>query len=326
VEKGALSLDQNEIVSSVGPYLRDELDIGLLRATAGVRFDQIRFQVKDHYTSDGFDNSGVRRMRAVSPMIGLAARLSPLHSVYATAGSAFETPTTTELGNQEDGSAGLNRDLKPQYSTTYEVGTKGLALARVQYDLALFDTEVRDELIPFEVPGGSGRTYYRNAGRTRRRGAEVQLSTDLGPVSLVGAWTLSHFRFRDFMNAGVQYAGNAIPGIPENQFQATATVHLPKSYVVAEVLTKSRVQVNDANTASAVARGFELLNLRAGGTAAFGRSRLAPVIAVQNLFDRRYIGSVAVNATGASVAATKFYEPAPRRTWYLGLSAASAPW
>ena len=29
---------------------------------------------------------------------------------------------------------------------------------------------------------------------------------------------------------------------------------------------------------------------------------------------------------GASIAATKFYEPAPGRTWYVGLSAATNPW
>jgi len=114
--------------------------------------------------------------------------VSPFHSLYANVGSAFETPTTTELGNQADGSAGLNRDLKPQYSTTYEAGAKGLALSRVQYDAALFDTEVRDELIPFEIPGGNGRTYYRNAGRTRRRGAELQLGTDIGAGSLNTAY------------------------------------------------------------------------------------------------------------------------------------------
>jgi len=51
-----------------------------------------------------------------------------------------------------------------------------------------------------------------------------------------------------------------------------------------------------------------------------------PDTVVQNVFDRRYIGSVAVNAAGASIAATKFYEPAPGRTWYIGLSAATAPW
>jgi iron complex outermembrane receptor protein len=324
VEKGNLSLDQRELVSSFGPYLRDELQVGILRATAGVRADQVRFELRDHFTSDGRDDSGARTLRAVSPMGGLAARLTPLHTIYATIGSAFETPTTTELGNQADGGAGLNRDLKPQYSTSYELGAKGLALSRVQYDVALFETEVRDELIPFEVPGGAGRTYYRNAGRTRRRGAEVQLATDIGPVSLVSTYSHSHFRFRDFENNGVQYAGNAIPGIPENQLQTAATLHLSTAFAVAELITKSRVQVNDANSASA--RGFEILNLRAGGTAVFGRPWLAPVIGVQNVFDRRYIGSVAINASGATIATTKFYEPAPGRTWYVGLSAATAPW
>jgi iron complex outermembrane receptor protein len=326
VEKGNLSLDQRELVSSVGPYLRDELQIGVLRATAGVRADQVRFEVQDHFLSDGRDDSGARTLHAVSPMFGLAARFTPLHSVYATVGSAFETPTTTELGNQADGTSGLNRDLKPQYSTTYEAGAKGLALSRLQYDVAIFETEVRDELIPFEVPGGAGRTYYRNAGRTRRRGAEAQLATDVGPLSLVSTYTLSHFRFRDFANGGAQYAGNAIPGIPENQFQAAATLHLARAYAVAEVQTKSRVQVNDANSPDTYARGYEILNLRFGGTAVFGKPWLAPVVGVQNVFDRRYIGSVAINASGASIAATKFYEPAPRRTWYVGLSAATAPW
>jgi iron complex outermembrane receptor protein len=326
VEKGSLSLDQRELVSSIGPYVRDELRIGIVRATAGIRADQVRFELQDHFLADGFDDSGTRTLRAVSPMVGLAARLTPVHSVYATVGSAFETPTTTELGNQADGSAGLNADLKPQYSTTYEVGAKGLALSRIQYDVALFETEVRDELIPFEVTGGAGRTYFRNAGRTRRRGAEIQLATDVGPLSVVSTYTHSHFRFRDFSNGGVQFAGNAIPGIPENQLQTAATLRLARAYMVAELQTKSRVQVNDANAPGAYARGFEILNLRAGGTAVFGKPWLAPVIGVQNVFDRRYVGSVAINASGASIAATKFYEPAPRRTWYIGLSAATAPW
>ena len=38
-EKGLISLDQRELVSSVGPYIRDEVDVGRLRATAGLRSD-----------------------------------------------------------------------------------------------------------------------------------------------------------------------------------------------------------------------------------------------------------------------------------------------
>ena len=343
-EKGSLTLDQRELVSSIGPYLRDEIERGRWRVTAGVRADQVRFEVQDHFLSDGRDDSGSRTLHAVSPMLGLAMRLSPLHSLYANVGSAFETPTTTELGNQADGSAGLNRDLKPQYSTTYETGAKGVAGHGVQYDIALFDTEVRDELIPFEVPGGNGRTYYRNAGRTRRQGAEVGLGTDIGPVSLNTAYTLSHFRFRDFLNGTTQYAGNTIPGIPEHQIQGSATWRIGKAYLLAEGIAKSRVFVNDANALTQLSgpcpagsgrtgtcqfrdpTSFGIINLRVGGTAVFGRPWLAPVFGVQNLFDKQYAGSVAVNAAGATPAATKFYEPAPGRTWFVGLSAATVPW
>jgi iron complex outermembrane receptor protein len=324
VEKGTISLDQRERVSSVGPYVRDEVELGRFRGSAGVRADRVRFDLTDHYFGDGRNDSGDRTMRAVSPMLGAAWRFSPVHSVYASMGSAFETPTTTELGNQADGTAGLNRDLKPQFSTTYEVGAKGLGFGRVQYDASLFDTEVRDELIPFQIPGGNGRTYYRNAGRTRREGAELELLTDVGPVTLTGAYAYSHFRFRNFVNGGVQFAGKTIPGIPEQQWQAAATWHVPRAFVVADVQSKSQVFVNDANAAAAPS--FTVVDARVVGMAAFGKPWLSPVVGVQNLFDRKYIGSVAINATGASLAATKFYEPSPRRTFIIGLSAATNPW
>jgi iron complex outermembrane receptor protein len=321
-EKGNPSLDQSELVSNLGPYVRDEVEVGRLRATAGVRADQVRFQLKDHYLADGRDDSGIRTMHAVSPMLGIAARLSPLHSVYGNVGSAFETPTTTELGNHADGTAGLNPDLKPQFSTTYEVGAKGLAATRFQYDVALFDIEVRDELIPFGLP--NGRTYYRNAGRTRRRGAELSIGTDFGPVTTTAVYTRSDFRFRDYVNAGLQYAGKTIPGIPVNQFQGIATWHLPNAYASLELVEKSRVFVNDANAAAAPA--FGIVNARVGGVASFGKPWLSPVFGVQNAFDRKYISSVAVNAAGTTVAATKFYEPGAGRLWYVGLSAATNPW
>jgi len=320
-EKGTLSLDQSELVSNVGPYVRDEVVVGRLRATAGVRADRVRFELRDHFLSDGRNDSGVRTMNAVSPLLGVAARLSPLHSIYGNVGSAFETPTTTELGNHADGTAGINPDLKPQFSTTYEVGAKGLAVSRLQYDVALFDIEVRDELIPFGLPGG--RTYYRNAGRTRRRGAELSLGTDFGPVTTTAVYTRSSFHFRDFLNGGVQYAGKAIPGVPENQFQAIATWRLPRAYASGEIVAKSRVYVNDANAAAAPAYG--IVNARIGGLASFGKPWLSPVVGVQNAFDRKYISSVAVNA-GTNIVTSKFYEPGAGRLWYVGLSAATNPW
>ncbi|HEY2378878.1 MAG TPA: TonB-dependent receptor [Gemmatimonadaceae bacterium] len=318
VEEGAPQLDQREIVSSVGPYVRDEAQLGdRVNLSGGVRADYVRFQLQDHFLADGRDDSGNRLLHAVSPMAGAVLRVSSLSALYANFGSAFETPTTTELGNQPNGNAGLNYDLKPQFSTTYESGMKGLLAERLQYDVALFETEVRDELIPYQVPNGNGRTYYRNAGRTRRDGVELSGGTNVGPVALSAAYTYSHFRFRDFVSAGVQEAGNVIPGIPEHQLEASATWRYSSEFATVEALAKSAVYVDDANSARAA--GFTVYNLRLGADGLGHLPWVTPIFSVQNLFDKRYVSSLAINAAGKQATA-KFYEPGAGRTLFVGLT------
>ena len=317
-EEGTLSLDQREIVSSVGPYVRDEVQFGdRVNVSGGVRADYVRFQLQDHYFSDGRDDSGSRLLHAVSPMAGAVVRLSAFSALYANVGSAFETPTTTELGNQPNGNAGLNYDLKPQYSTAYETGLKGFLADRVQYDLALFDTEVRDELIPFQVPNGNGRTYYRNAGRTRRNGVELSGGTDVGPVSLGAAYSYSHFRFLEFVSAGTEMAGHVVPGVPEHQVEGSATWRHSSAFATVEALVKSAVYVDDANSARAA--GFAVYNLRFGADGLGRMAWASPTLSVQNLFDKKYVGSVAINAAGTPATA-RFYEPGAGRIIAVGLT------
>jgi len=317
VERGATSLDENETVSNVGPYVRDQIQLGARSLLSlGVRADVVRFEVDDNLITPAMpDASGARTLDAVSPMAGFVFRLTPLHSLYANVSSAFETPTTTELGNKPDGSAGLNPDLRPQYSTTYEVGAKGIAMGRMEYDLGVFDTEVRDELVPFEVPDGSGRTFYRNAGRTRRLGLEIGAHALLGSVELAGSYTVSHYRFRRFVVDSASYAGNAIPGVPATQLQLAATWRRAGWYATLEGIAASHVYADDANTAAA--RGYSIVNLRFGATSLFGNPWIAPMFGVDNLFDAKYIGSVNVNASNG-----KYYEPSPARTIYAGLTVA----
>jgi iron complex outermembrane recepter protein len=315
VEKGVLQLDQRELVTGFGPFARVGLERGRLRADAGVRSDAVRFQLVDHFLSDLRDDSGRRTLRAVSPMGGVAWRVTRLASLFANVTTAFETPTTTELGNQADGSAGLNRDLNPQYSTTVESGLRGIIRA-ISYDVAGFHTRVRDELIPFQIPGGNGRTYFRNAGATRRDGVEVSGEWSPALVDLSWAYGYSHFRFINFVSGTTQFAGKTIPGIPEQQIQLSATRRFGRGFGVAEWQVKSRVWANDANTV--FARRFDVLNLRAGHDLVMSRLVVAPTVAVNNVFDRRYVGSVAVNATTTGPGANKFFEPAPGRTLLIG--------
>jgi iron complex outermembrane receptor protein len=319
-ERGTRRKDQRELVSSIGPFVRAELALPAhVWLSAGVRADYVRFEVDDRLvTATNPDDSGDRMLRAVSPMLGASWRVAPLVAVYATVSTSFETPTATELGNKPDGSAGINPTLAPQFARTYEAGVKGVLLDRVQYDVAAFATTVRDELIPFQIPGGAGRIFFRNAGRTERRGAELGLSAAAGDLQLSAAYSYSHFRFADFTVGTTSFAGDRIPGVPERQAQAAATWRSPGGalYATLEGIASSYQFVNDTNTARAA--GYEIANVRIGGTVGLGRSSIAPVVGVHNLFDRRFVSSVSVNATGG-----KYYEPAPGRIVFVGLTLAT---
>jgi iron complex outermembrane receptor protein len=321
VDKGNLSLDQREKVQSFGAYAREDAEFGPANITAGFRVDRTQFAVLDKYLSDGRNDSGDRTMEAFSPMAGVTLRVTPQQSVYFTLSTAFETPTTTELANQPTGIAGLNTTLDPQYSRTTEVGAKGRAFDVIQYDFALYATTVKDELIPFDI--GSGRVAYQNAGRTRRRGGEGSLSYGIGPLALNAAFTYSEFTFVNFLSGTTQMAGKSIPGIPVNQVQFSAAYHHRLGFALVEWQAKDKIWVNDANLAAAP--GYALVNVRAGANAAFHKAWLSPVFGVQNALNREYVASVAVNAAG-TVTTGKFYEPGPGRTWYVGLSAATASW
>jgi iron complex outermembrane receptor protein len=317
-ERGVAQLDQEETVSSVGPFVRDEIALSdRLTLMLGARADFVRFEVDDRLVSTANpDDSGERTLDAVSPMAGVLFRASPLQALYANISTAFETPTATELGNQADGSAGLNRDLDPQRATTYEVGVKGILFSRVRYDVAGFYTEVRDELIPFDVPGAPGRRFFRNAGRTERRGVEAGVWAVLGSFEVGASYSYSDFEFDDYVvtsgGESTDFSGKQIPGVPSQQLQASVTWKHRGFYATAEGVAATSVFADDAN--SVEASGYGVLNLRIGGSAAFGRSWLSPVLGVQNVFDKRYVASVVVNA-----AQDKFFEPAPERAIYAGL-------
>ena len=187
-------------------------------------------------------------------------------------------------------------------------------MAPVRWDAALFEARVRDELVPFDIPGGAGRRYYRNAGRTVRRGAELGAEADAGAFTLRMAYTLSHFRYVDYVVGTTSYAGNRIPGVPEHAVSGAAAWRHDAFTLSVTADLAGTMDVDDAN--SARASGHTVFGLGTGTTVRVGHARMSPLVALQNLTGARYVSSVSVNAT-----AGKFFEPAPGRTLVLRLAA-----
>ena len=317
-DRGVVTLDQRELVSSAGAYASDELSLGdRVALTAAVRADNVRFEVNDRLVSTtNPDDSGRRSMGAVSPIVGAVFRMTPAHSVYANVAGAFETPTATELGNHPDGSAGINPDLDPQRSITAEIGAKGLVGRYARYDGAIYSTNVRDELVPFEILNSNGRRYFRNAGRTRRRGAEAGGDLSNGPFSLMAAYSYSAFHFVSYKSSAVVYDGNTIPGVPKHHWQSAVKFSNRLGFAVVEAEGSSSVLLDDANSVSGP--GYTVANFRIGSATLPRNPRISVAAGVQNVFDRHYAASIAVNA-----ARGKFFEPAAPRNFFVGIALAS---
>ena len=76
--------------------------------SAGMRYDDIQFDVSDHYLDDGED-SGKLDFDQFSYSLGLNRDLGA-GVLFALISTSFETPTTTELANP-DGPTGFNQNL-----------------------------------------------------------------------------------------------------------------------------------------------------------------------------------------------------------------------
>ena len=74
-----------------------------------------------------------------------------------------------------------------------------------------------------------------------------------------------------------------------------------------------KVYVNDRNTDFAPA--YTVANVRAGLAQMLGRVSLREFVRVNNVFDRKYAGSVIVGDTNG-----RFFEPAPPRNWFVGMN------
>ena len=311
---GALTLDQDEHVTSTGLFVQDELSIAdNVELSFGLRFDEVEFDVGDRFLSNG-DDSGVRELDDVSPMIGLLVNVSPDVTVYGTYSTSFETPTTTEFANPS-GAGGFNPLLDPQGATNLEVGLRGVR-GRTRYELAVFDIEVDDELIPYEIPSSPGRDFFANAGSSSRTGLEATLvSRPTDRVGVTLSYTYADFTFADFVDDnGREYSGNRIPGTVEQLLFAEIDYRHPAGWFGAlDALYIGDQYANNANTVADDA--YTLSNLRLGFEANRGGATFSPFIGINNLFDQRYNSNIRINAFGG-----RYFEPGPERNIYAGVA------
>jgi iron complex outermembrane receptor protein len=307
--------NKREGANNLGVFAQGELELNSrLGLSFGARYDAIT------YYSESFIDQNLSDAKAftrVTPKIGLNYRLSPLHSVYLNVGGGVEAPA----GNETDPASTFGQDtvfainplLEPIRSVTYEVGSKQLVvfgrehgITDLSYDVALYRTSVTNEIVPYR-----GGRFYFTAGKARRTGAELGMSVNTRPgVSVQGSFTWSDNKYVEYLVDSVHYdrakqgrfadfSGNRIVGIPSVMY-GLSLGFAPEAW--RGVRAQATLQgignyfADDANTIRvdgyAVVNGVVTLDRP---VSLGGGSTIRGSISVNNLFNRKYLGSAFLN-------------------------------
>ncbi|MEA5141314.1 TonB-dependent receptor family protein [Arcicella rigui] len=314
-ERGTLKLNQVESFRNIGAFILQEYTFNSqFRLSLNTRFDDIQLKIADKFLTDG-DQSATQSFQRFSPMLGFSFAPTANQSIYTNISSSFETPSLNELSNNPLNTGGFNPDLSPQKSRNVELGYKGILSKKIRLDLALFAIEVKDEIVPYQIAGQAGRTYFRNAGLSNRKGIETGITYKVfnGFTAYLN-YTFSDFKYKEYQTTAGKFDGNALPGIPKHNIYGEFRYFNPKGFFgILQLRRINEFYVDDANTTRN--DGFVTANVKLGYRKQMAHLVLEPFIGINNLTNTVYNANVQINAT-----ANRYFEPAAGSFVFGGIS------
>ena len=320
--KGDLRRNENNTLWNLDPYVQASWQfLPTWHLDTGLRYSNVHYESDDHYIVAGNgDDSGSTDYQKLLPSVALGWEILPELYAYASYGKGFETPTFTEMAYPTLATSGINFDLKPASSDTYELGLKSQN-AFGMFTLAVFNTVTKNDIVPDDA--NAGRNTFRNAEQTLRQGAELawqhQLWQDL---KLSASYSYLDATFDADIAATTTKPliekGTYIPGIAKNQ-AFTRIAWQPKQGFQAglEARYMDKIYVDDIN--SDTAPSYTVVAANVGYLWVNRDWKVNSYARVDNLFDRNYVGSVIVNDGNS-----RFFEPADGRNLSVGMSVTKA--
>jgi iron complex outermembrane receptor protein len=238
-----------------------------------------------------------------------------------TVSRGFSPPTVAEI---LPSTGVISTALEAEYGWNYELGavySLGKLNHRFEFEVTGFYFKLNNALV--QRRDLSGADYFTNAGDVRQKGIESQIHYShmasalsfVDYLSVTTAYTYNHFRYGSFVKGVDNFSGKTVPSVPSNTFSVLGDMQLKNGiYSNLTYYAASKIFLNDANTASAEA--YHLLGARVGWRKTLkGKYKLNFYTGADNLLDETYSLGNDINA-----AANRFYNAAPGRNYYVGLS------
>jgi iron complex outermembrane recepter protein len=238
--------------------------------------------------------------------------------LYTSVAKGFSPPAIAEVLPP---SRTINTGLNAETGINYEAGLKSNWLNnRLYIEVNAFYFRLQAAIVQRQETNAAN--YYINAGHTRQKGLETQLSYQLlAPGNLhfkqLRIWishTYNDFRYDDFKQLNSDFSGKQMPSVAKHTIVAGADISTFFGlYTNLTYYYSDPIPLNDANTD--FASSYNLLGGRVGYKKTFKQVALDFFAGADNLFDMHYSLGNDINA-----AAGRYYNAAPGINYFAGLS------
>lgn len=240
-------------------------------------------------------------------------------SVRASISKGYSPPTIAEVRSSDNI---INNDLQAELGWNYELGLRYKTKNNRFYANGnIFRYQLKNAIV--RRLNQNDAEYFINAGGTKQEGAELETafwiiknnSSWLKGLQLKSSYTLSHFRFEDFINGSNNYGGNQLTGVPKNMLVNSLEFNFKKEfYLFAQHNYTSAIPLNDAN--AVFAKRYHLVEAKAGiRNLKIAHTYLDIFAGVNNILNINYSLGNDLNAANG-----RYFNPAAGINFYTGLS------
>ena len=254
----------------------------------------------------------------LAPRVSLKKVFTADLSMKATVSRGFSPPTVAEL---LPSTGVISTGLEAEYGWNYEVtASYDLFKRKLRLEATGFYFKLNKALV--QRRDISGADFFINSGDVQEKGLEITADYFGGSGNgfidnyrINAACTYNHFRYGSFVKGTDDFSGKTVPSVPANTFSVLADIQFKCGlYSNVTYYAASKIFLNDANTA--VAKAYHLSGWRWGWKKTWKKKyKLNFYAGADNLLNEKYSLGNDINA-----AANRFYNAAPERNYYAGLS------
>lgn len=322
-EQGDLLSDNKESRENINGFVKADLQFPFKTfLTIGLNINSTNYDYRSLYASDGSDNSGDYSFgTTLSPRIALSHPITPNIFIYGNISHGFSPPSLVETLTP---SGSINPDIKPEKGINYEAGTKGMIFKdKLFYDIAFFSMHITDLIVAQRV--GEDEFIGINAGKTINNGLELSVNYNFLPASNRNSeftgfitYTLANYTFEDFVEAGNDYSGNELTGVPKNVFNTGLTFKVKAGvYGNLNYQFVDEMPMRDDN--SVYSDPYQLVNFKVGYIKRLSNHFEINVHGIlNNVFNEKYASMISVNAPSFGGNPPRYYYPGLPRNFFLG--------